>query len=176
MTRISIGLVALVLAASPAHGQHVSPYADLTGRDIKALSPEQIAQLRAGEGMGLALAAELNRYPGPLHALELADSLRLSADQTAAIQGVERAMRAVAIELGGVLIARERALDRLFADGGADSATVRGLALEIGRLQGELRSAHLEAHVAVTRLLTPDQRYRYQVARGYAAHGVGHAH
>ena len=34
--------------------------------------------------MGLALAAELNGYPGPSHVLELADKLELSAEQRAA--------------------------------------------------------------------------------------------
>jgi hypothetical protein len=31
--------------------------------------------------MGLALAAELNGYPGPRHAIDLANQLRLTADQ-----------------------------------------------------------------------------------------------
>jgi hypothetical protein len=37
----------------------------LEQRDIKTLSNQQIADLRAGRGMGLALAAELNGYAGP---------------------------------------------------------------------------------------------------------------
>ena len=37
-----------------------------------------MADLRAGRGMGLALAAELNGYPGPAHVLELADKLDLA--------------------------------------------------------------------------------------------------
>jgi hypothetical protein len=32
-------------------------------RSIKALSDQQVSDLRAGRGMGLALAAELNGYP-----------------------------------------------------------------------------------------------------------------
>lgn len=68
-----LALLALLLAVTPAaadtkhHGQH-SPYAGLPAREIKALSPEEIADLAAGRGMGLALAAELNGYPGPRHA------------------------------------------------------------------------------------------------------------
>jgi len=50
-------------------------------RPTKALSEQQVDDLRAGRGMGLALAAELNGYPGPSHLLELADKLELSADQ-----------------------------------------------------------------------------------------------
>ena len=52
-------------AADPAR-----PYAGLEGRRTKALSEEDAAGLLAGRGMGLALAAELNGYPGPLHVLE----------------------------------------------------------------------------------------------------------
>jgi hypothetical protein len=44
---------------------------------------QQIADLRAGRGMGLALATELNGYPGPMHALEMADALDLSGQQRA---------------------------------------------------------------------------------------------
>ena len=36
--------------------------------------------------MSLALAAELNGYPGPLHVLELADRLGLSAEQRGKVQ------------------------------------------------------------------------------------------
>ena len=52
-----------------------TPYAGMQTRPIKALSEQQIADLGAGRGMGLALAAELNGYPGPSHVLELADKL-----------------------------------------------------------------------------------------------------
>lgn len=41
-------------------------YAGLQQRAIKALSDQQKADLRAGRGMGLALPAELNGYPGPI--------------------------------------------------------------------------------------------------------------
>ena len=82
-----LGVLLLALAAPAgaqhahgAHGHHgtpsqagapPSPYAGLQDRAIKALSDEQIADLRAGKGMSLALPAELNGYPGPAHALEI---------------------------------------------------------------------------------------------------------
>jgi hypothetical protein len=62
-----------------ALAQSQQPYAGLEARSIKALSQQQIDDLKAGRGMGLALAAELNGYPGPMHVLELADALHLSA-------------------------------------------------------------------------------------------------
>ena len=65
--------------------------------------------------MGLALAAELNGYPGPMHVLELADSLHLSDQQRAKMQELFAAMKAEAIPLGERLIAQEADLDKQFA-------------------------------------------------------------
>jgi hypothetical protein len=62
-------LTLLVAPAMAQEHQHAhGPYAGLQQRGVKALSDQQIADLRAGKGMGLALAAELNGYPGPIHA------------------------------------------------------------------------------------------------------------
>jgi len=65
----------LMLLAAPAmeqqHQDDYEPYAGMQTRSIKALSDQQIADLKAGRGMGLALPAELNGYPGPIHVLEL---------------------------------------------------------------------------------------------------------
>ena len=78
--RIIFGML-LVLAVCPhAHAQQpAAPYAGYQQRPIKALSEQQIADLRAGRGMGLALAAELNGYPGPVHVLALAGGARAHA-------------------------------------------------------------------------------------------------
>jgi hypothetical protein len=86
-------VAALVLLATPAGAQHAQPYAGWHERAIRGLSEQQVADLRAGRGMGLALAAELNGYPGPVHVLELAKPLGLSADQRAGIEALYDAMR-----------------------------------------------------------------------------------
>jgi hypothetical protein len=67
--RFVIATAAIVVLSSSAMSQQ--PYAGLQNRSIKTLSDQQIADLNAGRGMGLALAAKLNGYPGPLHAIEL---------------------------------------------------------------------------------------------------------
>lgn len=54
---VTLSIAALVLAIGAAGAQ--TPYAGMQTRSIKALSDQQIADLRAGRGMGLALAAEL---------------------------------------------------------------------------------------------------------------------
>src|SRR4051812_1475986 len=84
-------------------------------RPIKALSEQQVADLEAGRGMGLALAAELNGYPGPPHVLELADKLELSADQRASVKAMFNSMKTEALPFGSKLIEQEADLDKQFA-------------------------------------------------------------
>jgi hypothetical protein len=50
-------IAVLLLTLSEAQAQ--TPYAGLQTRSIKAFSEQQVADLSAGRGMGLALAAEL---------------------------------------------------------------------------------------------------------------------
>lgn len=166
-------LVPAALRAQEAEHAHAapSPYTDLQGREIKALSPEEIRSLLAGEGMGFALAAELNGWPGPKHVLELADSLQLSADQRTRTEAVMADMLAAARPLGARIVAAERTLDAAFVQGKITASTLRAATLELGRLRGELRGVHLAAHLAVTALLTEHQIHRYQTLRGY---GAGH--
>jgi hypothetical protein len=56
-TLATIAFASMIMGAS---AQSPQPYAGMQTRPIKALSDQQIADLRAGRGMGLALAAELN--------------------------------------------------------------------------------------------------------------------
>src|SRR5213595_738740 len=105
--------VALLLATAGASAQ--MPYAGMQVRSVKALSEQQVSDLNAGRGMGLALAAELNGYPGPSHVLELADKLDLSSDQRQQVQSLFDSMKAEALPLGSKLIAQETDLDKLFA-------------------------------------------------------------
>ena len=106
----------MTAVSSVAFGQGHHPYTGLEQRAVKALSEQQIADLRAGRGMGLALPAELNGYPGPSHVLENADALGLSAEQRERTKGLFDAMKAEAVPVGERLIEQETKLDRLFAD------------------------------------------------------------
>jgi Spy/CpxP family protein refolding chaperone len=169
MKAIFASLLVLMGWAGTAHAQHQhgSSYATMTARPIKALSEEQITQLREGRGMGLSLPAELNSYPGPLHALELADALQLTTDQRRRLTAIQQEMSRRAIALGHQVIAAETQLDHAFASGRADpSAVVQQLA-EIGELDGELRAVHILAHMETRALLTPEQVARYDAERGY---------
>jgi Spy/CpxP family protein refolding chaperone len=166
----------LIMAAAALPGSAWAagdaPYAGWDGRPIKALSAGQVDDLQSGRGMGLALAAELNGYPGPRHVLDLADQLDLTADQRAETQRLFDAMQVQAIALGSQVIAGEASLDRLFALRTASDAAILAAAVEVGRAQGALRGHHLRYHVAMREVLSPHQVMRYQQLRGYAADGA----
>jgi hypothetical protein len=132
----------LILASTAALAQ--SPYAGMQTRPIKALSEQQVADLAAGRGMGLALAAELNGYPGPSHVLELADKLELSADQRASVQQLFDSMKAEAIPLGAKLIEQEAALNELFARRTVTPESLKASTSMVATTQGTLRETHLK--------------------------------
>jgi Spy/CpxP family protein refolding chaperone len=175
MFRIAM-LLALCCAPLSAVAQTAHPYAGMQTRAVKALSPSQIDDLRAGRGMGLALAAELNGYPGPLHVIELADKLTLSQPQRERVQALFAAMKAEAIPLGEALIAQESELDRLFASRAITPASLSATTQQIGATQGALRAAHLKYHLSTLAVLTPDQVTRYAQLRGYADATPSHPH
>jgi Spy/CpxP family protein refolding chaperone len=165
----------LVLLASifASAAQTPAPYAGQEKRAIKALSETETRDLAEGRGMGLAKAAELNSYPGPLHVLELARELELSDSQRAASEALMAPMRERAIALGRQIIEAERDLDRAFAGRSIDQDYLRQQVAMIAALQGELRAVHLETHLAQRAILTSDQIVRYDALRGYqpaAAH------
>ena len=115
MRRLLLLAAALIVSCNVASAQSSQPYAGLEHRPIKAMSHQQIDDLRAGRGMGLALAAELNGYPGPSHVLELGDRLDLTADQRIQVQRLFDAMKQEAVPLGNKLVEQETELDRLFS-------------------------------------------------------------
>ncbi|HET8746921.1 MAG TPA: periplasmic heavy metal sensor [Ramlibacter sp.] len=162
-----------------------SPYAGQQAREIKSLSDQERQDLLEGKGMGLAKAAELNGYPGPMHVMELANQLQLTGEQRAATRKLLTEHKAAARQLGASIVDAERALDEAFAARRADEATIRKLTGEIARLQGELRAEHLKTHLAQTALLRPEQVRHYAQLRGYGGegghgghggHGGGHGH
>jgi ketosteroid isomerase-like protein len=165
-------------AAGPP-AQTTSPYAGQERRSIKALSDKEISDLTQARGMGLAKAAELNSYPGPLHVLELARELDLTDAQRAATESLFATMRERAQPIGIKIIDAERELDRAFVNGTLSAPELRIRLSAIAALQGELRAIHLEAHVAEQSVLTLQQIAKYDALRGYrdgAMPRAGHSH
>jgi hypothetical protein len=165
--KLLVASISLSVLTSVAFAQ--SPYAGMQSRPIKALSEQQIADLKAGRGMGLALSAELNGYPGPIHVLELADQLGLSADQKARIQKLFESMKAEAMPLGAKLLDQEAMLDHQFANHSITPETLKAEIAEIGATQAELRNTHLKYHLQTAQILSPDQMQRYSAFRGYGS-------
>ncbi len=169
--------VVLADAGHQGNASH-SPYVDYTSREIKALSAQEVDNYTAGHGMGLALAAELNRYPGPRHVIDLADQLQLNPQQRKSTQQLFEQMQAQAILLGEKIIEQERELDHLFAEQTIDAETLSAKLAAIAKLQGELRNIHLSTHLKMREMLTQHQIHAYVGLRGYAdgnhQHGVHH--
>ena len=187
MNRIPVPLAALAamcLLAQPAAADTArSAYVGQQSRAIKALSAEDIAALRNGDGMGLAKAAELNGYPGPRHVLALVRELKLTEAQAAQVTAVRDRMSAAARPLGDELIDRERGLDRLFAEREITPERLTAAAAAIGDLQGRLRVVHLAAHLETRAVLSAEQIAHYDKLRGYTDsgapnrdHSTGHHH
>lgn len=153
-----------------------SPYAGMEGREVKALSEQQIADLKAGRGMGLALAAELNGYPGPAHVFELADALQLTPEQRTRTTALFDTMKTETVAIGEQIIANEGALDRLFGEKRVTKTLLEDATARIGAAQGALRSAHLRYHLVMVDLLTPIQIARYAELRGYSPAGHDQMH
>jgi hypothetical protein len=172
-----VGLICLALPAAGGRAAE-SPYAGQEGREIKALSPEDVRALEAGEGMGLAKAAELNRYPGPRHILDAADALELTAEQRAATERIFAQMHTEAAALGREILALEQELDTAFAKQTIREDELARLTGALGVLQGRLRASHLRAHLMARALLTAAQVERYQHLRGYGTPegGMHHGH
>jgi hypothetical protein len=151
------------LADQPSH----SPYAGQEQREIKSLSADDIGELRRGGGWGMAKAAELNGYPGPVHLLDLQVEIGLSSEQIAAITVIYEKMKRNAIPLGEEMIRGERALEESFLRGAADEKTLAEALDGIARVRRDLRFTHLAAHLKVKPLLTEQQTTAYWTLRGY---------
>jgi Spy/CpxP family protein refolding chaperone len=148
-------------------GHSHAQYAGFQNRTIKALSEQQIADIRAGRGMSLALPAELNGYPGPSHVLELAGPLGLTEPQRARTQALFEQMQREARAAGEELLAAEIALDNLFRNRQATPALLAQATARAAAAQGTLRETHLRFHLSMMEVLSPAQVATYNRLRGY---------
>lgn len=164
-------LLALALAAPlraqhdhVAHAAHGPASADVPS----GLDADEAAGLAEGRGLGMARPAERNRYPGPLHVLELADSLGLDARQRETAERLRAEMLAEAVPLGEQILTVERHLDALFASGDATPEAVDRMTAHAAQLRGRLRAAHLRTHLGMRDALTPEQIAAYDQLRSHA--------
>lgn len=152
---------------APAASPMATPYAGMQSRSIKALSTQQIEDLRGGKGMLLALPAELNGYPGPAHVLEIAGQLHLTDAQRTITSSQLGEMKIETKVLGEQLLDAELALDQLFSEKMATAKLVEEATANAARIQGALRAAHLRYHLRMAEVLNPAQILEYNKLRGY---------
>jgi Spy/CpxP family protein refolding chaperone len=146
-----------------------SEYVGQEMREIKSLSEEDIKELQAGEGWGLAKAAELNGFPGPFHLLEMKHEIGLTKVQTEKIEAFHGEMKKHAIPLGKKLIEAESSLDRAFATRKIDEKTLGELLDNIALIRNRLRYVHLSAHLKTPAVLSREQMKLYNKLRGYSS-------
>ncbi len=182
--RVSLAATLMLAVAGPAgaqeqpghgtmqgHSGAASPYAGIQDRPVKALSAERADGLLTGKGIGYALAAELNSYPGPRHVLDMAGGLELSEDQRGKIQALFDGMQTRAIALGTDIVAAERDLDARFKTREIDRDSLQALVTRIAGLEGELRFVHLATHLEMRDILSHHQVVMYDRMRGYGTGG-----
>jgi Spy/CpxP family protein refolding chaperone len=152
MGRWFIGLfVAFTLASASVQAQVVVP-------------PDS-AGLRNGEGMGMAMYADMNGYPGPKHILDLKDKLGLTKDQQKKVEDAVKLVKISATTKGDEIIVAEQELFSLFKSGKVNEKTLRLKLENIGKLRGELRYIHLQAHVRMKQILSAGQIQQYYESR-----------
>ena len=145
-----------------------SPYRELLASEIRGLADKTIEDYLTGKGMGLALPAELNGYPGPRHAIDLAEDLELTSEQKAQIQALFDEMQQQAIALGEEILAAEAALEEDFRQQTIDEMALESQLQAMATLEAQLRFVHLSTHLATIDILSTHQVMLYNSLRGYA--------
>jgi hypothetical protein len=153
------------------------PYAGMESRALKALSEQQIADLRPA-GAWASHSRRTQRLSGPVHVLELAEALALTADQRARTQQLFDAMKARPSRSVSAW-SSTRPSSTVSSQARPSAGEPRGGHRCHRRHPGTLRAAHLRYHLALMDVLTPEQLHRYGALRGYGAgagaHQGGHA-
>ena len=155
-----------VAASEP---EYKSKYIGQEKRDIKSLSKEDIKELKAGAGWGMAKAAELNGLPGPKHILEMSKEIELTAEQEKMVIAVYNDMNKKAVRLGNKLIEYEEELNNRFVERNIDEKILDELLEKISETYKSLRFVHLSAHLKTPTILTESQIKKYNKLRGYSS-------
>lgn len=152
-----------------AHGHQQHAGADAAHRRVQAYLEEFDQVVGEGRGFGLAFAADQNGYPGPLHVLELKDQLGLTPAQAARMKALFDAMLVEARARAAQLAAAEARLRQVFADGTADTASVRAAVTAAEAARADVRLVHLLTHLEARDVLSESQRRAYHHLRWGAA-------
>ena len=134
----------------------------------QTIPPDKDGLLK-GLGMGLAEIAEVNNYPGPKHTLDLKNELGLTRDQLKKTEALDKVVTSAALAKGEEIVTAEEELSKLFEAGTISEKALRSKLEEIAKLRADLRFTHLQAHLRMKQILTPDQVQRYAELKGHEA-------
>ncbi|MDO8532453.1 MAG: hypothetical protein Q7T26_09900 [Dehalococcoidia bacterium] len=152
------------------HSATASPYARGDAYPgVQGLTPQEVRDLREGNGMGLARAAELNGYPGPKHLLDMQTQISLTPEQRDTVSRLYARMKERTTALGKRVLVEEARLEEMFRTRTATPEALAAQVRVVESLRGELRLAHLATHLETLPLLTQAQVVRYNAMRGYGA-------
>jgi Spy/CpxP family protein refolding chaperone len=119
----------------------------------------------------MAKPAELNGYPGPRHVLDAveAEQFNLTDEQQKFVEDLYQSMLNQSIPLGEQIIAVEKEMDDAFSNGTITSENLSSWVNQSVSLYGQLRIVHLETHLTMVEILTPEQVEQYNELRGYTS-------
>jgi hypothetical protein len=134
---------------------------------LSQLSDAQAQAYLAGHEYGLAKSAAVHHFPSPVVVLALTSQLVLFQDQSDPVKAIVERTRVKTVELGKQLVDQETKIDHALEAEEPDQAALEVMVRESARLQGELRLAHLQAHLDTKKLLRPDQLTRFGAMSGH---------
>ena len=142
---VLLAIIALCSSQSPSQSQS------------KPVLPPDREDLLKGTGVGLTAIADMNNYPGPRHVLDLKSELSLTRDQVKKTEALEKVVSSSAVAKGGEIVQAEEELNQLFEAGTVSEKVMRSKLEQIGKLRADLRFIHLQAHLRMRQILTPEQ-------------------
>lgn len=162
---VSASLAALLVASAMPAGAQQTPQSGHKGGGPQSMQMREHRSLMQGRGMGMARIADVNGYPGPMHVLQHAEALELSEEQRAQTAEIRDRVRNEAPAIGEQIVAAEKRLEAMFAEGEVEPAAMDALLSEIADLRARFRSVHLTAHLDQARVLTEAQIEQYMELR-----------
>ena len=144
-----------------------SAYVSLLDSEIRGLDQDTIEGYLTGKGLGQALPAELNGYPGPRHTIDMAEELELTEEQLAQVQALFDDMQSAVIPLGDKYLESVAELELAFREDTITDEYLHSQLEKITGIEAQMRYVHLSTHLATIDILNHDQIMEYNMMRGY---------
>lgn len=141
---------------------------NLSSYPVRGLTTQAVDDLLNGRGAGYAITAELNSYPGPRHVLDLRQELALSPEQVQSIEAIFQQMSEAAKSVGQAIVEQEQKFSNAFASNTITEAEIEAQTQELAMLYSKYRTIHLQSHLKMKQLLSPQQVMKYDQLRGYS--------